>query len=310
MEDPVPRRDVGLAALVIAIWGVNFVAANIAMESLPPLLMAACRFAMVALPAVLFVPRPQMGVVPVLLSGLTMGALQFGLLYTGMMLGMPAGLASLVLQVQTLFTVVIAAMVLREQPSRSQVAGILLGLVGMAVVGAQYVAAAPPLPFLLTIAAALAWACGNVITRRHPPRSGFSLVVWSALVPPVPLLVASVLMEGGLQRDLDALAHVSLRSLGGLAFVAYGASMVGYGLWNLLLSRHSAATVAPWSMFVPVIGAGAAWLYNGELPTPLGMLGAAITVAGVLLALGVGNRLLRARADHPDPTPHSEPPGL
>lgn len=305
-----PRRDVGLAVLVILVWGVNFVAAKMAMESLPPLLMAALRFMLVAFPAVLLVPRPRMGFWPVLLSGLTMGALQFGLLYVGMRLGMPAGLASLVLQVQTLFTVVIAAMVLRERPSRLQVAGILVGLVGMAVVGAQHLAAAPVLPFLLTIGAALSWACGNVITRRHPPRSGFSLVVWSALVPPVPLLLASFWLEGGPSSALAAISAASLRSLGGLAFVAYGASMFGYGIWNLLLSRHSAASVAPWSMFVPVIGAAAAWLYDGEMPTPLGIMGAAITVGGVLLALGVGNRLVRRSADHPDPTPHSEPPGL
>ncbi|GAB2478377.1 EamA family transporter [Luteococcus sediminum] len=305
-----PRRDVGLAVLVILVWGVNFVAAKMAMESLPPLLMAALRFVLVALPAVFVIARPRMGFWPVLASGLTMGALQFGLLYVGMMLGMPAGLASLVLQVQTLFTVVIAATVLSERPNRMQVAGIVIGLVGMAVVGAQYLAAAPVLPFLLTVGAALSWACGNVITRRHPPRTGFSLVVWSALVPPVPLLLASFWLEGGPASALAAIQHVSLRSLGGLAFIAYGASMFGYGIWNLLLSRHSAASVAPWSMFVPVIGAGAAWLYDGELPTPLGILGAAITVTGVLLALGVGNRVLRRRANPPVPTPHSEPPGL
>ncbi|GAA1391333.1 EamA family transporter [Luteococcus peritonei] len=304
-----PRRDMGLAAVVILIWGVNFVAAAIGMESLPPLLLSAVRFTLVALPAVFLVKPPRMGIWPVVLSGAFMGGLQFGLLYTGMRLGMPAGLASLVLQVQTLFTVVIAALVLREKPTTTQVAGILLGIVGMAVVGAQHIAHAPAWPFLMTIAAAASWATGNVITRRHPPRTGFSLVVWSALVPPVPLFLASVAFDG-LQANLDALAHVSLRSAIGVAFVAYGASMVGYGLWNLLLSRHSAATVAPWSMFVPVVGAVAAWLYNGERPTPAGLLGAAITVTGVLLALGVGNRLLRRRVDRPDPTPHTEPPGL
>ncbi|MGO4957848.1 EamA family transporter [Luteococcus sp. Sow4_B9] len=305
-----PRRDVGLAMLVVLVWGLNFVAAKIAMESLPALLSAALRFTLVALPAVFLVPRPGMGFWPVVGSGMTMGALQFGLLYTGMMLGMPAGLTSLVLQVQTLFTVVIAAMLLRERPTRAQVAGILIGLLGMAVVGAQYLVAAPMLPFLLTLAAAASWAFGNVITRRYPPRSGFSLVVWSALVPPIPLLLASFWLEGGPASALHAIQHVSLRSALGLAFITYGASMLGYGIWNLLLSRHSAATVAPWSMFVPVVGAAAAWLYDGELPTPLGILGALITVSGVLLALGVGNRLLRRRNDRPDPTPHTEPPGL
>ena len=308
-----PRRDVALAALVIAIWGVNFVAANIAMESLPPLLMAALRFTLVALPAVFFVRPPGNGVRAVVLSGLFMGTLQFGLLYSAMMLGMPAGLASLVLQVQPILTVMIAAALLGERPNRTQVIGIVIGLVGMTIVGWQFLAHAPLLPFAMTIAAAAGWAAGNVVTRHSPPRTGFSLVVWSALVPPVPLLILSLFLEGW-SRDADALAHVTLRSVGGLAFVAYGASMIGYGLWNLLLSRHAAATVAPWSMFVPVIGAIAAFAYNGERPTPVGLLGGAVTVVGVLIALGVGRRWLarggRAAVDRPDAVPAAEPPGL
>lgn len=304
-----PRRDIGLAGIVILIWGVNFVAAALAMESLPPLLMAAMRFALVALPAVFFVKRPGIGFWPVVASGMFLGVLQFGLLYTGMMLGMPADLASLVLQVQSLFTVVVAAIVLGERPKRLQVIGILIGLTGMAIVGWTFLSAAPLLPFALSILAAFSWACGNVVTRRHRPESGFSLVIWSALAAPIPLLLGSILLEGG-HRDLAALADVSTRSWIGLGFLAYGASMVGYGLWNMLLSRHSAATVAPWSMFVPIVGAATAWVYNGEQPRPLGVLGGGITLVGVLLALGVGGHLVRGRKDKPDLLEPTELPGL
>lgn len=305
-----PRRDMLLAGIVVLIWGINFVAAKVAMESLPPLLTAAIRFALVAFPAVFFVKRPQMGLWPATIAGLGTGALQFGFLYTGMQLGMPAGLASLVMQVQTLFTVVIAALVIKEKPTRVQVAGILIGLLGMTVVGLQYAASAPLLPFLLTVLAGASWAMSNVTIRKHPPRDGFSLVIWGSLASPIPLLIGSFLMEDTAGRLGTLIAETTFRSWLGLAFITYAASMVAYGLWNLLLTRHSAATVAPWSMFVPVIGAAAAWVYNGEMPTPLGVFGAVITVAGVLLALGVGNRLLRRRLDRPDPTPHSEPPGL
>lgn len=307
-----PRRDVALAAFVVAVWGVNFVAASIGMEVFPPLLLAALRFTLVALPAVFFVRPPGSGWKTVVGVGLTMGVAQFGLLYTGMMLGMPSGLASLVMQAQTMFTVVIASVVLAERPSLTQVVGISIGLVGMTIVGWQFLAAAPALPFLLTVGAAAAWASGNVLTRRRPPRSGFSLVVWSALVPPLPLFALSWLVEGP-ERIAVALANPTWRAVGGLAFVAYGASMVGYGLWNLLLSRHAAATVAPWSMFVPLVGAVAAWFYNGERPTPLGIVGAVVTVIGVLLALGVGGAWLRrgrAADDTPDAAPAAEPPGL
>ena len=307
-----PRRDVGLAIVVVLIWGVNFVVAKIGMATFPPLLLAALRFTLVAIPAVFFVRPPGNGWRTVVAVGMAMSAMQFGLLYIGMMLGMPPGLASLVLQVQTMFTVLIAAMWLGERPSRMQVAGIAIGLTGMALVGWQFFAYAPPLPFLLTIGAGLAWAVGNVLTRRRPPRDGFSLVVWSALVAPLPLLAASLVFDGP-AKVWEALRTPDVGGVVALAFLAYGASMIGYGIWNLLLSRHSAATVAPWSMWVPLVGAVAAYFYNGEIPTPLGILGGIITLIGVLLALGVGARWLRrgrAEDDTPEQLPPSEPAGL
>lgn len=302
-----PRKDVLLACVVVSVWGVNFVAAKIGMEVIPPLLFAAMRFTLVAIPAVFFVRPPGNGWKTIVGAGLAMGFGQFGLLYTAMSWGMPAGLASLVLQVQTVFTVVIAALWLRERPTAYQVAGIAVGVAGMAVVGGKYFAAAPALPFLMTVAAAASWASGNVMTRRRPPRDGFSMVVWSALVSPVPLLVLSLLVEGP-AADLHAITHLTVRSVVGLAFVTYGASMLGYGLWNLLLSRHAATTVAPWSMLVPPIGTVAAFLYDGEVPGVLGIVGGVVVTVGVLMALGV-----RPGVRRPDPVrtrPAAEPPGL
>lgn len=302
-----PRKDALLALAVAVVWGVNFVAASIGMESVPPLLFAAMRFTLVAIPAVFFVRPPGNGWKTVVACGFAMGAGQFGLLYTALSWGMPAGLASLVLQVQTVFTVVIASLWLRERPTPYQLAGIAVGVVGMAVVGAKHLAAAPILPFLMTVAAAASWATGNVLTRRRPPRDGFSLVVWSALVSPVPLLALSLLVEGW-ERDWAALTTMSPRSVVGLAFVTYGASMLGYGLWNLLLSRHAASTVAPWSMLVPPIGTIAAYFYSGEEPGWIGVLGGVVVTVGVLMALGVRPGVVRM--DQPRRRPAAEPPGL
>jgi O-acetylserine/cysteine efflux transporter len=133
------------------------------------------------------------------------------------------------------------------------------------------------------------------------------LVVWSALVSPVPLLALSLLVEGW-ERDWAALTTMSARSVVGLAFVTYGASMLGYGLWNLLLSRHAASTVAPWSMLVPPIGTIAAYFYSGEEPGWIGVLGGVVVTVGVLMALGVRPGVVRM--DQPRRRPAAEPPGL
>src|SRR6201991_445707 len=128
------RRDSLLAALVATIWGFNFVVIDWGMAGVPPLLFAAVRFAAVVFPAVLFVRRPDAPWRVVAGVGVFMSLGQFGFLYVSMDAGMPPGLAALVLQAQVIFTVLIAAGVLREVPSAPQLAGILLGVVGLAIV--------------------------------------------------------------------------------------------------------------------------------------------------------------------------------
>src|SRR5262249_38679831 len=122
--------------MVAAVWGFNFVVIDWGMGDIPPLLFAAIRFTVVALPACLFVPRPQVPWRTVVAVGAFMSLGQFGFLYVSLDVGMPPGLAALVLQAQVVLTIVIAAGALRERPTRPQIAGVALGAVGLAVVGA------------------------------------------------------------------------------------------------------------------------------------------------------------------------------
>src|SRR5256885_3911165 len=112
-----------LALSVAALWGVNFVAIDYGLESFPPLLFACLRFTLVAFPAVLFLPRPPIGWRLVVAVGFFLSTCQFGLLFLSIHVGMPAGLASLVIQLNAVFTVVLAVAVLGERPGRRQLAG-------------------------------------------------------------------------------------------------------------------------------------------------------------------------------------------
>src|SRR3954453_4301666 len=109
-------RHVAVAVLIAALWGFNFVVIAVGLGSLPPLLFASLRFVAAAFPAVLFVRRPAIPWRWFVLVGLPLGVGQFGLVFTRMHRGMPAGLASLVLQSQAMFTAILAAVMLRERP--------------------------------------------------------------------------------------------------------------------------------------------------------------------------------------------------
>lgn len=272
-----------LAVLVMIVWGANFVVIDEGLADVPPLLFVALRFTFVALPFVFFVSPPRATWQAVVAVGIFMSLGQFTLLYLALHLGMPAGLASLLLQAQVILTIVIAAVVIKERPTRRQAAGAVVGTLGLAIVGGAHGAVAPVIPILVMLGAALSWAIGNVVSRRAGVASGFSMVVWSALVVPIPSLALSLGLDGPTEVG-RALTHLSGTAIASTAYTTYGASLLGYGIWNSLLARHAAGAVVPFVLLVPPVGIAVAWLVQGEIPTVLELAGGAVMLAGVAIA--------------------------
>ncbi|WP_461030673.1 EamA family transporter, partial [Streptomyces sparsus] len=278
-----------LAVLVAAIWGVNFVVIEVGLDHFPPLLFSALRFLVAALPAVFFVRRPKVAFRWVVGVGLALGVAKFGLLFLGMDQGMPAGTSSLVLQVQAVFTACFAFALLGERPGRLRLAGMGLALTGIVVAAADRGGSGPLGAFLLVIGAAACWGLSNIMTRRAAPPDALSWMVWVSLVPPLPLLVLSLLFEGP-DAGLNALRSLDVADVGALLYVAWLATVVGFGLWGFLLRHHDASAVAPFSLLVPVFGMSAAALFLGEGVTGLGWLAAGLLVAGVAVTSLGGRR--------------------
>ncbi|GAB3318658.1 EamA family transporter [Geodermatophilus aquaeductus] len=283
-----PTRDRLLALLVAVVWGLNFLAIHLSLEQFPPFFLVALRFAVIAVPTVLLVPRPGVPWRWVLGYGAGFGVLQFVFLYVAMDTGMPTGLASLVLQSSAPFTVVLAGLLLRERLTGRQAAGVglaVVGLAGIAVHRAGLDGGATLLPVLLTLCGGLGWALGNLCNRQARPARPFRLMLWMTVVPPLPMLALSLATEGparigtslttlGTQRGVLALA--------GLLFTVVVATLLGSGIWTALMSRHPSGTVAPFSMLVPVVGMGASWLFLGERTPAVEIACGALVVAGVL----------------------------
>src|SRR6516225_8079623 len=204
-------RDVFIALIAVLILGSSFVAVKLAVVEIPPLLLTSLRFFFAAVPAIFFVKRPEVPIRFMVAFGLTMGAVQFALLYTAIKLGMPAGLSSVILQMQVFFTVLLAYICFGEKPLPLEIAGGLVALVGVALIGVLENSAVEIVPFALVSASALAWASGSIITKAARPSDAFAFVVWSCPVSPLPLLVLSLLVEGR-APVMAALLHPSTRS--------------------------------------------------------------------------------------------------
>ena len=282
--DLVNRRDSLLAALVAGVWGFNFVVIDWGMGEVPPLLFLACRFLLVVFPAVLLVPRPEVSWRVLGAVGLFMSIGQFGFLYVSMAVGLPPGLAALVLQAQVVFTIVIAACVLRERPTRAQGAGVLLGAVGLVVVALGRGGDVTLLALLLCLAGALSWGIGNVVSRAARVPGGLGLTVWSAVVVPVPLLALSLLVDGP-AAIAEGIGSFGWQALVSTLYTAGLASLVGYGIFNSLLARNPSAAVVPWVLLAPVVAMVSAWLLLSQVPSAGEAVGGLLLVVGVLVAL-------------------------
>lgn len=277
-----PLRDLLLALVVIVVWGLNFVVIKIGLDGLPPMLLGALRFALVAFPALFFIKRPQLPWRWLIAYGATISLGQFAFLFQAMYSGMPPGLASLVLQSQAFFTLFFAALFLREPLRPASLAGLLVAAGGLALIGSEDSSHVPLLALMLTLCAGAMWGMGNIITRRFGSVDLVALVVWGGLIPPLPFLALSYWLEGPALIE-QALMGIGWHSIGALAYLAFIATMLGYSLWSTLLSRHPAGKVAPFSLLVPVIGlSSSAWLLNERLSAIQGW-GALLVMLGLLI---------------------------
>lgn len=290
-------KDLLLALIVIVAWGLNFVVIKVGLDGLPPMLLGALRFALVAFPAVLFIKRPNLPWRWLIAYGATISLGQFAFLFEAMGNGMPPGLASLVLQSQAFFTMIFAAVFLKERLRPASVLGLLVAAGGLALIGFEGAHPTPLLAVLLTLCASSMWAMGNIITRRFGNVNLVGLVVWGALIPPLPFLALSWWLEGR-QLIVTSLLNIHLSSILSLAYLAFIATMLGYGLWSTLLSRYPTGKVAPFSLLVPVIGLSSSAVLLGERLGTLQWVGGALVMVGLLVNV-FGPRLWALRNGRP-----------
>jgi O-acetylserine/cysteine efflux transporter len=287
-----PLRHNLLAASVALLWGVNFVAIDVGLETFPPLLFVALRFALTAFPAVLFVRRPAVAVKWIVAVGFFLSVGQFGLLFVAIHIGMPAGLSSLVIQLQAVFTIALAVAFLGERPSRVQLCGAVVAFAGLALIAAGRAQSVPLGAVLLVVGAAASWGISNVCTRVAKPSDGFAFLIWASLVGPIPLTGLSFAFEGS-SSMVHAFSSLGWPALLSLLYVVVVATLFGFGAWTWLLARHSASTVAPFSLLAPVAALVSTWLARGERPTSAELAGGLVILAGLALAVLPPPRRLR-----------------
>lgn len=283
-----------LAALgIVLIWGFNFVVIKVGLDGNPPIFLCVMRFTLAAFPAVFFIRRPAVPFIKIVHYGLLIFALQFAFLFSAMALGVSAGLASLALQVQVFVTIGLALVVLNDKPSVFQMLGALVAFVGIGVIALHVGGEVSAIGLVFVMLAALAWGSGNIVSKKIGQVDMLALVVWGSLVAIVPLLALSLLIEGP-ARIVHSLVNLHWIPVASVVYQAYLSTLFGYGMWSWLLSRYSAATVAPLTLLVPVVGMASSALVLGEQLQTWKLGAAALVIAGLCINV-VGPRWMMRR---------------
>jgi len=255
-----------LALVVTLIWGTNFVFIRYGLDELPSFTFAALRFVLVAVPLIFIFPRPRTSWLSLISYGLFIGFGQFGLLFWAMQDNITPGLASLIIQIQIFFTILLAVVLLHETIKPVQVIALSVSTLGVALIIYYADGQTTYVGVAVTLLAAASWACGNLVVKNAGDIDILAFIAWSSVFAVPPLALMAWYFEG-LERIVQSVLLTSWRGWSVVLWQSIGNTLIGYGLWHMLLGRYHAATVTPWALLVPVFGMSASAILLGE-PLP------------------------------------------
>ena len=280
-----PASHLLLALAIVAVWGTNFVVIKISLEAFPPFLFAALRYVFALLPIVFFIPRPKVSWGNLCIYGLATGVGQFGVMYYAIDGRISPGLASLVIQTQVFFTIGFAMFFAKEGLRPYQVVAVAVAMTGLGIIAAHTDATTTVLGLALVVFAGLSWGIANTVSRRAGAINMLSYVVWASAFSIPPLLIVSLIFEGGWETMATSIASASIGAWLGVLWQSWGNTLFGYAAWGWLLSKHPAAVVAPAPLLVPIFGMGASAYFLSE-PLPLWkVMAAGLVIAGLVINL-------------------------
>ena len=249
-----------MAVMVPLIWGAGFVVAKGAINDFPPILLMAFRFLVTSLLLVWFVKPPIGSLRALFLIAIVASAIQYSLTFTGLK-GLDAGFASLIVQLEVPFLVILGMVLLGEKPSFRKWIGIIMAFSGVGLLVGKVEFGNAWLSVLLVVLGAFTWAIGQILVRKLKNIDGLTTTAWVAIFATPQLFLMSFLFEKN-QMDLVLNANISVW----LAVLYLGLVMtaLGYYFWYTLIRTYQVERVAPFLLLLPVFSLAGGVIFLGE----------------------------------------------
>lgn len=270
-----------LAFLVVLIWGINFPVIKFGLEELPPLLFSSLRFLIVAIPAIFFVPFPKTSIWNVLGVGVFLGVLKFGFLFVAMKADANAGISSLLLQSQVIFTIILSILIFKEKFTKFQALGILIAFLGFSSFFFSVNNNVTLLGIVLLICAGFFWSISNIIMKKMKGVNLLHFMVWVCLIPPLPLFLLSYFFE--LSQTINILFSTTSKTWIALLYVSFLSTLLAFAIWGWLLKTYNATLVTPFALLIPIVGIFSSSILLGEELTSEEIFGAIFILSGLFI---------------------------
>ena len=266
-----------LVASVPLLWGIGFTFAKAGLNEFPPLFLMGLRFSLASLALVWFVPIPRGQLKQIFWISFVGSTLQYGMTFTGLSM-LDASLAIIIIHLEVPFSVLLAAIVLKDKPGSQRILGMLISFAGIVLIAGQPSLSGQLTAILLTAAGAMMWAVGQVMVKRlENPPSGFALTAWIGVFSGPQMILGSFIFE---ESQLESLANASWIGWGVILYLALIMTVLGYGIWYRVLSRNPVSKVMPVMLLLPVFSIASSMFFLGEQPSPMIFIGAAVVICG------------------------------
>jgi len=286
-------KDIFLAILITMIWGINFSFIKLGLDTLDPFMITAIRFTLVAFPLVFFIKRPDVEFKYLIGYGLSFGLGVWGITTLGIYYGISAGMASLLMQMNVFFAIILSVVLLKENISKIQIIGFVIALIGIILIATVTDGSVSFIGFILVLIGAFFMAIVSLIVKKSNTKDMFSFLVWSSLFSIIPLFLLSYLTQGS-EVFIKFASNIDTKAILAILFIVYPTTLFGYWAWNKLLQKYPISSVAPLALLVPFFGLAGSYIIFDE------QLGLIKITASIFIILGLiinifGNKIIKGK---------------
>ena len=266
-----------MGLMVPLLWGLGLVFAKAVINEFPPILLMSLRFFLAAVIMFWFAKFPQNNVKNLLKISLIAAVLQYSLTFTGLK-GLDAGTASIILQLEVPFLVLLGAIMLNEKPGFQKWIGIGVAFSGVVIIVGEANFSGEWFSLILVLSGAFSWAVGQIYIRKLKNIDGVTVTAWVAIFAAPQLLLTSFLFEN---NQIEVIINASILIWLTIFYLGAVMTALGYYLWNTLIRKHDINLVAPFLLLLPVFTVIAGVAILEEAVTVKKIVGGVIVIIGV-----------------------------